>query len=181
MKRIFTALLMVATAVLLCGAKKSFAQAADTVLVPASPVGNINNFINGDTTKTGTTGLRNNPNRVYKLYDDSLYFFTGAITVSKYNLTITAPAPAAGHTPPEIVPAILAGGSAPNHFINALQGNVTLEHLYLQGIRSDEKLAGSICLNISGDTNSVFTTDSCVFDGWWYEALSGGGKKTAGS
>ncbi len=51
---------------------------ADTVVVPAtlngSPLGAINHFILGDTTPTGE---RKNPDRVYKLLHDKIYFMDG--------------------------------------------------------------------------------------------------------
>lgn len=176
MKRMFTAMLAGVVAALFAVPIQSFAQKADTVWVPASPPGNITNFINGDTT---STGARNNPNRVYELYDDSLYYYTGGtyygITVTGYNLTIIAPTPAPGHYPPEINPMIHTDGSITYHFIEAYQGNVTLKNLYIQGVRSDESIGGSYAVQLSGDTNSVITMDNCVFDGWYFRAIGGSG------
>ncbi len=175
MRKIFTLLFLGAMVALFTEPIQSFAQTADTIYVNATPVGNVNNFIQGDTL---TNGQRAHPNAVYKLYDDSLYYFTGAINAN-YNLTIVAPPASGNNTPPEIVPAILSDGSSPNHFINVTHGNVTLKRLYMSGVRPDEQLAGSICLNVSGDSDAVFRTDSCVFDGWWYQAVSGGGKRNS--
>lgn len=176
MKKIFSFSIAVAVMILFAWPAKSVAQTPDTVLVPASPQGNITAFINGDTT---ATGQRNNPNRVYELYDDSIYYYSGGslygITVTGYNLTIIAPKPAAGHYPPEINPEIYADGSSTYHFVEAYQGNVTLKNLYIQGIRADQSIWGSYSIQVSGDTNSVFNIDNCVFDGWYFRAFGGGG------
>ena len=177
MKKFFSFSIAIAIVFLLAWPAKSAAQTPDTVWVPASPQGNITTFINGDTT---ATGARNNPNRVYMLYDDSIYYYSGGslygITVTGYNLTISAPVPAAGHYPPEINPQIYTDGSSTYHFVEAYQGNVTLRNLYIQGIRADQSIWGSYAIQLSGDTNSVITLDSCIFDGWYFRAIGGAGR-----
>ena len=86
MKTTFTAMMMTAITILIAVPLSTFAQTPDTVWVPPSPVGNINEFIMGDTT---STGARVNPNRVYELYRDALYFFTGTMNVD-FPLTMIA-------------------------------------------------------------------------------------------
>ncbi len=176
MKQIFATIFVGMVVALFAGPLQSFAQTADTVWVPASPEGNITNFINGDTT---STGARNNPNRVYQLYDDSVYYYTGGtyngIVVNGYHLTIIAPTPAPGHYPPEINPMIHNDGSITYHFIEDYQGSITLKNLYIQGVRPDEATGGSYAIQLSGDTNSVISADSCVFDGWYFRAIGGAG------
>ena len=176
MKKFFSIAFGTAILVLFAWSAKSLAQTPDTVWVMASPEGNITNFINGDTTKTGQ---RNNPNRVYMLYDDSVYYYSGGtyngVVVSGYNLNISAPVPAQGHFPPEINPMIHTDGSITYHFVEAYQGSVTLKNLYIQGIRPDQGIGGSYAIQLSGDTNSVVTIDNCVFDGWYFRAIGGAG------
>ncbi len=180
MKRIFATTFVGMIAALLAGPLQTFAQTADTVWVPPSPEGNITNFINGDTTSTGT---RNNPNRVYELYDDSIYYYTGGtyngVVVNGYNLTIIAPAPAPGHYPPEINPMIHTDGSITYHFIEGYHGSIKLKNLYIQGVRPDEATGGSYAIQLSGDTNSVISADSCVFDGWYFRAIGGSGRNNS--
>ncbi len=175
MKAIFTAALLVATVILCAVSRQAVAQTPDIVFVPASPVGNINAFINGD---TSLTGARVNPNRVYELYRDSIYYFTGQIKAN-FPLTIIAEPKSQASGPgarPEIVPAILSDNSSPATFIKITNGNLTLKQLYLLGIRPDEQRGGNIGVNATGDSDAVFTIDSCVFDGWSSRAILGNGK-----
>ena len=84
MKAMLTAMFIVMLVMLVGAPNRSYAQTSDTVWVNASPAGNINNFIAGDTLSDGT---RAHPNAIYALYRDSLYFFTAQID-SKGSLTI---------------------------------------------------------------------------------------------
>ncbi|MEZ4911646.1 MAG: T9SS type A sorting domain-containing protein [Saprospiraceae bacterium] len=79
-----------------------FAQMRDTVDVPTtingSPFGAINKFIIGDTTSTGE---RNNPNRVYRLKSNSIYFLDG-IFFADFDLNLIGETPEDGKKPPII-------------------------------------------------------------------------------
>ncbi len=173
MKKIFTITIAVAIMSLIVGATQSFAQTADTVWVPSSPAGNLNNFINGDTT---STGQRNNPNRVYELYPDSVYFYNGEIDV-RYNLSIIGPTIDTTHYLPEIHPAILSGGGIVAHPIVQYSGSVTLKNLYFSGVDPNNDLEGSSrTLTVSGDSAVTFTIDHCVLDGFYFRNVYLGGK-----
>lgn len=173
MKKIFKMMFISALVTLCCWQSNIFAQAPDTVWVAASPVGNLNNFINGDTTSTGE---RNNPNRVYKLYQDSVYYFNGEIDVT-YNLSIVGPPPDTNHYMPEIHPAILSDGSVVVHPIVQYSGGVTLRNLYFSGIDANNDLEGSSrILTVTGDSAVTFTIDHCILDGAYFRTIYLGGK-----
>ncbi len=179
MRRVLATVLVVLAVALVVAPARSFAQAPDTVWVPATVSGQpnfVNDFINGDTT---ASGQRNNPNRVYKFYDDSTYYWTGSIFVNNFNLTLTAPVPAAGHVPPMIYPGILSDGSVPVWFIESLHGPVTIKHLYLSGTPPDNRSYGGsrVLVATSGDSDEAFTADSCVFDDWYFRTITGGGQR----
>ncbi|MHB1688232.1 MAG: T9SS type A sorting domain-containing protein [Ignavibacteriaceae bacterium] len=170
MKSIFTAISFFALVILFAVPSKTFAQTSDTVWVAATPVGNINDFISGDTT---ATGARVNPNRVYKLHRDSIFFFTGKINA---NFHLTLIAGNGNGALPVIEPAILPDNSRPSTFINLLSGGLTFKQLYLLGIAPDELPVGNgIAINIAGDSMKI-KADSCIFDGWSNRAFSAGGK-----
>ena len=170
MKSIFTAILVFAIVILFAVLSKTFAQTPDTVWVAATPVGNINNFIKGDTT---ATGARVNVNRVYKLYRDSIYFFTGTMNV---NFPLTLISGSGTGALPVIEPAILSDNSRPKTFINLISGNLTLKQLYIFGLAPDEipPRPGKAII-VSGDSMKI-KADSCIFDGWSFGAFSAGGK-----
>ncbi len=170
MKSIFTAISIIAMAILLVYPSSIFAQAADTVWVYATPVGNINNFISSDTT---ATGARANPNRVYKLHRDSIYFFTGTINA---NFHLTLIAGSGNGTLPVIEPAILSDNSNPSQFIRLTSGGLTLKQLYIFGIRPDELPGGSQAIYVAGDSMKI-KIDSCIFDGWNFGAIFNRAKK----
>lgn len=142
------------------------AQTADTIWVAASPTGNINNFIMGDST---STGQRNHPNAIYALYQDSIYFYNATMNV---NFPLTLVGGQGSGRPPVIAPAILPDGSLPNQFLDVFKGNLTLENLFLLGIGTNNHVAGNgtdMCA-ITGDSLTV-TLDSCIFDGWNWEVI----------
>ena len=118
MKAILTAMVLSAVVILACMPRAVYAQygsgsASDTVWVtPSMGNGSLSDYIGSDTT---STGARANPNAIYALYRDSVYFFTGQINVNG-NLTIVAQPGTS--TPPVIAPAVLADGSSPSTFIN---------------------------------------------------------------
>lgn len=177
MRKMVTALFVGAALAVLAGPARSFAQAPDTMWVPAQ-AGFLNDQINGDTTGTRA---RVNPNRVYMLYDDSTYYWDGTINVTGYNFTMSAPVPAAGHKPPMVYPAILNDGSVPVWFIESFSGPVTLTHLYLSGTPPDNRSYGAsrVLVATSGDSDTVFKVDSCIFDDWYFRTITGGGRRNS--
>ncbi len=138
--------------------------AGDTVWVAASPAGNINNFIQGDTLGNGQ---RAHPNRTYRLYRDSIYYFNATLNV---NFPVSLIADSGSHRPPVIAPAILGDNSSPNPFMNFFTGATTLvfRNLYFTGVRPDQVLVGqgyADCMTYTSDSTQS-TYNNCVFDGW---------------
>ncbi len=162
MRTIFT-IMLIAFMVSLSGmTPQAYAGTPDTIWVAAFPPGNINNFIQGDTLGGG---IRAHPNAVYKLYQDSIYYFTGTINVS-FPLAIVADT-GSSRRPPIIAPAILQDNSNPSTLLNVLSetGSVTLENLYATGVRPDQKIVDSYTnfININSDSTR-FVINNCIFD-----------------
>ncbi len=117
-----------------------FAQAPDTLDVPdridGVALGAINKFIHGDTTATGE---RNNPNRVYRLDREKIYFVNDAIRNHDFHLTMIAakPAdPANPSRPPVVMSGILEDGSLFPIFHWA-GGDLTIKGIYYYSFRPD--------------------------------------------
>lgn len=156
-------IIMLALSMLLIAAHGStLAGPGDTLNVNASPAGNLNVVIQGDTLGNGQ---RAHPNRVYRLYRDSIYYFNATINVS-FPLWIVADP--GTHRPPVIAPAIRSDNSSPSGFLNIFSATriLTLRNLYFTGVRPDQVLVGYVnCMNYSSDsTNSTYS--NCVFDGY---------------
>ena len=163
MKAILTAMILSAVVVLACTPSSSYAvqTASDTVWVgPSMGNGSLSDFISSDTT---STGARANPNAIYALYRDSVYFYTGQINING-NLTIVAQE---GTTvPPVIAPAVLSDGSSPGTFINSDGGNLNLKGLYFLGVPYNSHWLGwGDAIVVNGDSSDVHV-DSCIFDQW---------------
>ncbi len=150
----------------------AWGQVGDTLWVASSPAGNINNVIQGDTL---ANGQRAHPNRTYKLYRDSIYYFTATINV---NFPLSLIADTGSHRPPVIAPAILADNSSPSGFLSIFSGTKTLlvRNIYFTGVRPDQKLVGFVaCMNYSSDsTASVYS--GCVFDAYGVGISDNSGK-----
>ncbi len=161
MKAILTGVLISAVAILTVAPRRTFAQAADTVWVtPSMANGSLSDYISSDTT---ASGARANPNAIYALYRDSVYFFTGQVNA---NGSLTIVAQPGTTTPPVIAPAILADGSSPGTFINSDGGNLTLRGLYLLGVPYNNHWLGwGDAIVVNGDSSDV-VVDSCIFDQW---------------
>ena len=173
MKTFFSAMTFIALTILFAVPNITFAQVPDTVVVSAYPVGNINNFIMAD---TNSTGGRANPNRVYILHRDSIYYFTGLIKLN-FNLTMIAE-PGTG-TLPVLEPAILSNNSRSSTFIDIFSGNLSLKQIYFSNFAPDGiPTASARTIIVTGD-NSKIKIDSCIFDGMRSAAIWGGGKNNS--
>lgn len=149
----------------------SFAQtAADTMYVSATPPGNINNVINGDTT---ATGARKDPQRVYVLQQtgslDTTYFFTATINMfTNFNgvtLTIIGKNNPVTGMPPVIEPFILSDNSTPARFTECDEGNISFDNLYFLGKRTDGLItAGDDRLFDGIPVHAWLRINHCVFD-----------------
>lgn len=154
--------MLVASMVILCGSlSRSYAQTPDTIWVAPWPTDTINTFIQGDTLANGS---RTHPNAVYKLYRDSIYYYTGTINVS-FPLTIVADT--GSNRPPVIAPAILEDNSSPSTLFNVLSGtgNFVFKNIYSIGVRPDGKINNTYnnYVNVVSDSTR-FVFDNCIFD-----------------
>jgi hypothetical protein len=136
--------------------------APDTLDVAVSPVGNINNVINGDTL---AGGVRKFPDRVYRLARGSVYQVTAPI---KINGSLEVYAPAGTTRPPVLAPAILSDNSSIDHFFEFIGkgGKATMTNVYLLSQRADNNWLGwSDGIRIQADSIKL-KLRGCVFDGF---------------
>ncbi len=165
MKAALTLMFFVALVVFLAAPNQSFAQAPDTVVVPANPIGGpfFNEVIMGD---TAANGQRNNPNRVYVLQQtgstDTVYFYN-ATMITNFNVTIIGKTNPTTGMPPVLAPYINADNSVPGTFIKAGSGKITLKYLYLVATRIDSIYVGGFTVLTNGDSVTV-VADHCVFE-----------------
>ncbi|MGD8780960.1 MAG: T9SS type A sorting domain-containing protein [Ignavibacteria bacterium] len=157
MKLLFNAVSIAIIAILLVAPSRGNAQ--EVIPVSHLPIGNLNEFIMGDTTETGE---RAHPDCIYELKRDSVYFYTGTMEID-FPLTIVAED--GDGVLPVIEPAILTDGSKPTNFINLTGGGLTLKNLYLFALGPDESRT-NYCVLITG-TDMKIVADSCVFDSWY--------------
>ncbi len=165
MKKSLILFLTLATAMLITNSP-IFAQ-ADTVIVPASingdPYGALNNFIMGDTTATGE---RNNPDRVYKLQRDSIYFLSGLLK-APFNLSIIADPPDENHKPPIITSGIGPNGETVGSFFK-VYGNALFKNLYFQHTTPTGGISVWGTIQQVKDS-ATYRYEGCYFEGgnWW--------------
>jgi len=170
MKSAIMSLLVIAVISVAASPSASFAaQGADTVVVSALPPGNLNNFINADTTAGGYVV----PNTVFALKPggtlDTVYFMTAPIS-AKGNVTIVGYVnPSTGH-PPVIAPSIAEDNSSIGYFFGP-EGDdtLTLRGLYFLGTRTDGVSFTGRFVSPAGDSN-IFYFDHCIL-----ENISGAG------
>ncbi len=167
MKSSTTVILFAALAAILAMPCRSRAQIVkgDTMFVYATPPGNLNEVIAGDTT---STGARADSNRVYVLQQtgsaDTTYFLTATL-VANYNLTIIGrPNPTTGKLP-VIAPFVSTDGSSPTLFFDMNPGNITLEHLYFDGWRTDSTEVTMRLVQMSADSDNL-VLNHCVVEGF---------------
>jgi len=143
-------------------AQRASAAAGDTLTVNASPAGNINNVIQGDTL---VNGKRAHPGRAYRLYRDSIYYFNATINV---NFPLTIFADTGSHRPPVIAPVLLTDGSSPSPFLNVYGGTRQLNviNLYFTAIRPNQTPnLYAACMSYGGDSvSSIYRGD--VFEAY---------------
>jgi len=162
MKKIFTAVFLIALMLISVTSSTLFAQ-ADTVKVSALPPGNLNNFINADTTASGAL----KPNRVYLIQQtaawDTVYYITSPIVARGHVNIIGRVNPATGH-PPVVAPFILEDNSSVPWFFNpSTDDSVTLRGIYFMGTRTDGVSFTGRFVNSAGD-NITYTFDHCVLE-----------------
>jgi hypothetical protein len=113
--------------------------APDTLTVVATPAGNINSVINGDTL---AGGVRAHPDRYYRLRRGSVYQVTERMNING-SLNIIAN-DSAGIRPPVLAPAILSDNSSIDHFFEftGKAGKVSMSNIYLLSQRADNNWLG---------------------------------------
>lgn len=149
MKNLFCSLLFFAMAVLI--ALPTLAQ-SDTLDITPTPVGNINEVINGDTT---AGGLRANPERVYRLGRGFVYLVTEPIRI---NGPINIVATDGTDRPPVLAPATLPDDSNIDHFFEFIGKGAAIDirDIYLLSIRTDQNWLGwSAGMRIQADSISL--------------------------
>ncbi len=169
MKTIFNSILMIVVLLVSLAPSTSFAVPADTVVVSALPIGNLNNVINSDTTADGSIV----PNTVFLLKPtgalDTVYWLTAPIS-SKGNIRVVGYInPVTGH-PPLVAPSIAQDNSSIGFFFNP-QANDTLElkGIYFLGTRTDTIAYTGRFVEPTGD-NNIYIFDHCII-----ENISGAG------
>jgi hypothetical protein len=166
MKATLTLLLVAVFVAVFWTPPRMLAQAPDTVTIAATPAGNINTVISGDTLGNGQ---RNNINRVYKLTRGARYLYDATLHV---NWPLRLIADTGSTKPPVIAPAILQDNSSPGDFVDISKGNATFKNLYFLGVRADQIRQGANVQAIAVLSDSIrLTVDNCVFDGWEWQAL----------
>ena len=162
-------ILLLGVMVLFIAPSTSIAAPADTVVIAALPVGNINNVINADTIAGGFV----KPNTVFVLKPtsslDTVYWMSSPVTVKGSVTIIGYLNPTTGH-PPVIAPSIALDNSSIGYFFGP-QGNDTLslKGLYFIGTRLDTLASTGRFVSPAGDAN-VFFFDHCIL-----ENISGAG------
>ncbi len=167
MKKLLYAFVVMGVAVL-CMPWVSNAQ--DTLYIPATPAGNINTVINGDTL---AGGVRAHPNRVYRLRRGNVYQITEPMRING-NITIVANDTTAGVRPPILAPAILLDNSSVDHFFEFIGkgGQTKINNVYMLSQRSDNVWLGwSDCMRVSADSVSL-RLRGCYFEGFSNVAIN---------
>lgn len=136
MKKLFHFLALFVAATICAMPMQLLAQ--DTLNVAATPAGNINTVINGDTL---AGGVRAHPNRVYRLTRGSVYQVTEPI---KINGSLNIVATAGTNRPPVLAPAILIDNSSIDHFFEFIGrgAKVAINDIYLLSVRADQNWLG---------------------------------------
>ncbi len=160
MKAILYAVSLIAFLALVTAPRESFAQANDTLVVSAFPIGNLNTVINADTNEAGQQ------QHIYLLQQtgslDTTYFLTAPI-VAKSNLTIIGERNPTTGNMPVIEPNINPDGSVTNYYVQAASGKVTLKGLYFLATRIDSATSTQYAFSESGDSTTLIA-DHDVFD-----------------
>jgi hypothetical protein len=168
MKKFFCFLSVLVTAAICAVPAQLLAQAADTLNVAATPAGNINAVINGDTL---AGAVRAHPNRAYRLTRGYVYQVTQPMRV---NGPITIIANAGTTRPPVLAPAILADNSSIDHFFDFIGkgSKVSISNIYLISIRADgNQLGWSRAMNFSADSIKL-KLRGVIFDGFTESSIN---------
>ena len=130
----------------------------DTLDVIATPAGNLNMVINGDTL---AGGVRAHPDRVYRLKRGKIYQLTAPMKING-NITMV-PNDSAGIRPP-----VLVGPSSVDHFFDlvGMGSKVRMNSLYLLSQRVDNTWLGwSTGIQVGADSVHL-QLRGVIFDGW---------------
>jgi hypothetical protein len=152
------------------------ADAQDTLTVLATPAGNLNTVINGDTL---AGGVRAHPNRVYRLRRGTVYQVTAPMNING-PITIIAN-DSAGIKPPVLAPAILIDNSSIGTYFNITGkgAKIFMRDLYMLAMRSDQAWLGWGCqaINVAADSvklklrNMVFDGfGECIHQSYWLKS-----------
>jgi hypothetical protein len=172
MKKIFTAVVLVAMAYFIFAPGNTFAGSTDTLVVHANGA-SLDQIINSDTTSSGEQ-----KHSVYKLVTlDTTYIYLGPVSV-KSNLTVLGVLGSDGR-PPCIQPGVLSDGSLP-FYLFVMKGNNTIgkfKNLYLTGLAPNNTInqlnvngVGAL-IQLSGDYIKLYT-DNVIFEDWPENAIS---------
>ena len=169
MKKLLCYVALIA-AVLLFIPSQSF---GDTVDVAATPAGNVNNVINGDTL---AGGVRAHPDRVYRLKRGSVYQVTERFLI---NGDLHIVATDGTNRPPVLTPAILPDNSSIDHFFDLIGygSDVEISDVYISCFRADQAQLGwsdgirisadSVTLKLKGDIFDGFSHTAIQLNNWW--------------
>ncbi|RPH97720.1 MAG: hypothetical protein EHM72_13340, partial [Calditrichaeota bacterium] len=163
----------------LFSAPPSVAQAPDTVDVAWSSLnqGYINAAIQGDTTAAGE---RANPNRVYRLERNKIYFLNAPLIATDWHFSVIGAEPKGADdksAPPVLMPGKDDQGNRPNIYIYA-SGDITIKGIwffaYLTDPGVDQTTSDDAFIFAVGDSTRIIIQDN-IFDGA-HVALSSKGK-----
>ncbi len=157
------------TILMVFSASQLFAQAPDTVDVKWSSLnqGYLNSAIQGDTTATGE---RVNPNRVYRLERNKIYFLNAPLIATDWHFSLIAAEPTGPDdksAPPVIMPGKDDQGNRPNLYVWA-GGDVTIKgiwfYAYLTDPGVDQRTSDDGFIFAVGDSTRIIIQNN-IFDG----------------
>ncbi len=134
--------------------------AQDVIVIPGGPEngGKLETIINGDVNEDGT---RKNPNRIYELEADKLYFQHAPINVDNAGGTLTIRGQKGG-SKPVIIKVPVDGVEVT---MNTIKGNLTIENVQYQNMATDGIITsadeGSFLLPTP---NSKLVVKDCLFE-----------------
>jgi hypothetical protein len=163
MKKCFTLLFFAAMTALCMLPGKSYAAAADTLVVYANPL-DLNDAIMSDTLANGTF-----KHKVYKLVSlDTTYVFNAAVTVHS-DITILGVLNPTTKRPPCIQPIDPGDGSVPAIAFNFVKSGTkgVFKNVYMlsRSTLNTQNLPAACAIQVAADSVRL-SIDNCVFEGW---------------